>query len=203
MTVVARPAKSLASHIRDRTFRPGRHGHLLGDVTEQLPPELEPFRERYLRAQSARERQAILLDFADAIEAGQEAGHQNDSLDRILANVRLGRGTLERIELVKARGSSASDRAWSRLRSIVDASPVPGALLDEPPRAVDLYWRACRARGLRYDGLPVALIAERLGVSKSTVQRDLHKLETTWREALPVIDASNAETGWAWTLPED
>src|SRR5439155_19211464 len=126
-----------------------------------------------------------------------------DSLERILASVRLAPGILERIELVKARGSSASDRAWSRLRSIVDAPPVPGALLGEPPRAVDLYWRACRARGLRCDGLPVALIGERLGVSKTTIQRDLHELETTWRKALLLIDASNAETGWAWTLPED
>ena len=200
MTVVARPAKSLAAHIHDRTFRPARHGCLLGDSTEPLPAGFERFRERYLRAESPRETQAILLDFADAIEEGPAAGPQDDRLERILASVRLAPGALERIDRVKARGYSSSDRLWSRLRSILDGPAVPCDLLDQPG-AFDRYWRACRARGLRCDGLPLALIAERLGVSKSTVQRDLHELETTCRECLPMIDASNAETGWAWTLP--
>jgi hypothetical protein len=202
VSVVGRPAKSLAAHIRDRTFRPARHAHLLGDVTEQIPPELERFRERYLGALSARERQAILLDFADAIEADELAGYSDESLEHILSSVQLAPGALERIELVKARGSSALDRLWCTLRSILDAPPVRCDLLDEQG-AVDLYYRACRVRGLRRDGVPIALISKRLGISTSTVQRDLHKLETIWRDDVSLIDASNTETGWAWTLPED
>jgi hypothetical protein len=131
-----------------------------GTAPHRIPPELEWFREHYLGALSARERQAILLDFADAIEVDELTG-----------------------------------RSSTPLRFGCD-------LLDEQG-AVDLYWRARHVRGLRRDGVPIALIPKRLGISKSAVQRDLHKLETIWREDLSLIDASNAETGWAWTRPED
>jgi hypothetical protein len=71
---IGRPRKTLAEHVRDGTFRPARHGHLLAVDEHQwvlkqygdIPAKLKPIRTRYREASSARVRQAIALDFRDA-----------------------------------------------------------------------------------------------------------------------------------------
>jgi hypothetical protein len=170
---MARPPKALVQHLRDRSFRPARHGHLLGDPSEPLPPRLDQFRERYPRAQSARARHAVVLDFADAIE-GQDTERRRP--DPLLAASKLGAAALARVERVRALSWSDADQRWNELRSIIDAPAVRSATFKDRD-AVHRFWRACSARGLHGDGLCISEIGARLRVSPSTIQRDLNELE--------------------------
>jgi phage terminase large subunit-like protein len=60
--VAGRPPKTLLAHVRERSFRPHRHAHLLAEA--DLPfPVLAREQERYRRARSAEERAAALAAF--------------------------------------------------------------------------------------------------------------------------------------------
>src|SRR5438093_8105517 len=61
---MGRPARTLTEHLVSGSFRPSRHAAAIG--TEPLPRGLEHFGERYRKARSERERQAIALELRDA-----------------------------------------------------------------------------------------------------------------------------------------
>jgi DNA-binding transcriptional ArsR family regulator len=62
-----------------------------------------------------------------------------------------------------------------QLREILTAPPVPRSLCDSQ-RLVNRYWRGMKALGAWDEGKPVKEIAATLGVSPSTVLRDLRWL---------------------------
>jgi predicted DNA-binding transcriptional regulator YafY len=75
--------------------------------------------------------------------------------------------------------------------------PNPELMHIEDDR-VERFWRACRAHGLRRNGLSLSEVAARVGVSVRTVQRDLRELvETTTRDDLLGVERELEETGWA------
>src|SRR4051794_22213284 len=59
LRLMARPAKRLIDHVRESSFVPSRHAHLLELEGDQLPHALRPFADRYRAARSQRERGAI------------------------------------------------------------------------------------------------------------------------------------------------
>lgn len=151
-----RPAKTLIQHVQDGTFRPSRHGELL--ETDPLPPELAQFGDRYRIARSVRERQAVALEFRDAIA-----------------------------------GADIDDDAT--LMEILDA-PLEPHMPERDRAAAERAYRVLYARDAHRSGMPekgeewrltVPEIAERLGVSRTTVRRYL--AEVAERERLDELES--------------
>jgi hypothetical protein len=85
-----RPPKTLAAHVRDRTFIPSRHASLLDseDLASSALPALRELQERFRTTAAQRVRRAIAVEFAQAVRVGS-AGRRLTDAQTWLAQVGL------------------------------------------------------------------------------------------------------------------
>jgi hypothetical protein len=164
---MGRPRKTLFDLVVDGTFLARRHSQLLVDEPLVDEPALRRLQERYCGEQSGLERQARELRF-EKIVRGVPGTASLDDGDEVV---------------VAAPMRLTREYQLAELAELLNLPPVPLQIAHDL-RVCHRFWRAMRGRVLLDADDAVAAIAERLGVSRTTVRRDLGWLQQ-WECAAP------------------
>lgn len=150
--------------VQDRSFLARRHAELL--LSEPLvdDPVLRAAQERYRAEPSELERRQLALELEKAVR-------DPTAYARLAA-------ALEAPRAIEPAAPLAVDEDLVREleRVLAPKPPVPISIAKDR-RLVERYWRGMAAAKLADAGVPVHEIAAQLGVSVSTVRRNLKYLE--------------------------